>query len=128
MPNFQFIVSATRRSWAEANKDALVRYIRGLAAACRFMRAPGNRDEVVKIIQDTTGSSEEIARATLKLYFEPDRGVFPKRGELDLKGLGQVIHSWLKREILSRRYHLPSASLICNTYAPLACSRRKSII
>jgi ABC-type nitrate/sulfonate/bicarbonate transport system substrate-binding protein len=89
--NFQFIVSAARRSWAEANKDALVRYIRGLAAAFRFMRAPANRTEVVKIIQDTTGSSEEIARDTLTLYFEPDRGVFPKQGELDLKGLGQVI-------------------------------------
>jgi hypothetical protein len=25
------------------------------------------------------------------LYFEPDRGVFPKEGELDVKGLNQVI-------------------------------------
>ncbi len=91
VPNFQFIVSAVRRSWAEANKDALVRYIRGLAGAFRFMRDPAHREEVVKIIQDTTGSSEEIARETLKLYFEPDRGVFPKQGELDLKGLSQVI-------------------------------------
>jgi len=31
-----------------------------------------------------------IARETLKLYFEPDRGVFPKQGELDLKGLGRA--------------------------------------
>ncbi len=91
VPNFQFIVSAARRSWAEANKDTVVRYIRGLGAVFRFMRAPANRDEVVKTIQDTTGSSEEIARETLKLYFEPDRGVFPKQGELDPKGLGQVI-------------------------------------
>ena len=43
--------------------------------------ASASRDEVVKIIQDTTGSSEEIARETLKLYFEPDRGVFPKQGD-----------------------------------------------
>ena len=91
VPNFQFIVSAVRRSWADANKDALVRYVRGLAAAFRFMREPDNREEVVKIILDTTGSSEEIARQTLALYFEPERGVFPKQGELDLKGLGQVI-------------------------------------
>ncbi len=89
--NFQFIVSAVRRSWAEVNKDALVRYIRALAAEFRFLRAPANREELVKIVQDTTGASEEIARKTLKLYFEPDRGVFPKQGELDLKGLGQVI-------------------------------------
>lgn len=91
VPNFQFIVSVVRRSWGEANKDALVRYIRGLASAYRFMRDPDTREEVVKIILDTTGSSEEIARQTLALYFEPDRGVVPKQGELDLKGLGQVI-------------------------------------
>ena len=78
MPNFQFIVSAIKRAWAEANKDALVRYVRGLAAAFRFMRNPANREEVVKMIgEETTGSSEDIARETLTLYFQPDRGVFP---------------------------------------------------
>lgn len=91
VPNFQFIVSAVRRSWGEKNKDALVRYVRALAGAYRFMRSPANRDEVVRIILDTTGSSEEIARETLALYFEPDRGVVPKQGEIDLKGLAQVI-------------------------------------
>jgi ABC-type nitrate/sulfonate/bicarbonate transport system substrate-binding protein len=77
--------------WGEANKDALVRYVQGLASAFRFMRDPETRDELIKTIVDTTGSSEEIARQTVSLYFEPDRGVVPKQGELDLKGLGQVI-------------------------------------
>lgn len=40
VPNFQFIVSAVRRSWGEKNKDALVRYVRGLASAYRFIRDP----------------------------------------------------------------------------------------
>lgn len=91
VPNFQFIVSAVRRSWGEVNKDPLIRYVRGLASAYRFMRDPASREEVVKIILDTTSSSEEIARQILALYFEPDRGVVPKQGELDLKGLAQVI-------------------------------------
>jgi len=80
VPNFQFIVSAVRRSWGEANKAALVHYIRGLAAAFRFMRDPANREEVVKIILDTTGSSDEIARQNRAPAFEPDRGVFPQTG------------------------------------------------
>jgi ABC-type nitrate/sulfonate/bicarbonate transport system substrate-binding protein len=91
MPNFQFIVSAVKKSWAEKNKDALVRYVRGLAAAFRFMREPGNRDEVVKMVIDTTGSSESIARQTLSLYFDPDRGVMPKQAEIDMEGFDQVI-------------------------------------
>jgi len=91
VPNFQFTVSVVRRSWGEANKDALVRYVQGFASAFRFMRDPETRDELIKTIVDTTGSSEEIARQTVSLYFEPDRGAVPKQGELDLKGLGQVI-------------------------------------
>jgi len=91
MKNFQFIVSAVRRSWAEKNKDALVRYVRALASSFRFMREPANRDEVVRMVIDTTGSSEEIARQTLSLYFDPDRGVVPKQGEIDIKGFAQVI-------------------------------------
>lgn len=91
MPNFQFIVSAVRKSWAEKNKDAVVRYVRGLAAAFRFLRDPANRDEVVKMVVDTTGSSEAIARQTLSLYFEPERGVVPKQAEIDMKGFSQVL-------------------------------------
>jgi ABC-type nitrate/sulfonate/bicarbonate transport system substrate-binding protein len=91
MKNFQFIVSAVRRSWGEKNKDALVRYVRSLASAYRYMRDPANRDEVVRIVIDSTGSSEEIARQTLALYFDPDRGVVPKQGEIDVKGFAQVI-------------------------------------
>lgn len=91
MSNFQFIVSAVRRSWGEKNQDALVRYVRALASSYRFMRDPAVRDEVVRIVTDTTGSSEEIARQTLSLYFEPDRGVVPKQGEIDVKGFNEVI-------------------------------------
>ena len=91
VPSFLFTVSAVRRSWGEENKDALVRYVRGLASAFRFMRDPSNRDEVVRMAMATTGSPEEIVRQTLSLYFEPDRGVVPKQAELDVKGLGQVI-------------------------------------
>ena len=91
MANFQFIVSAVSRSWAEKNKDSLLRYARAVAASFQYMRAPVNRDEVLRIVTETTGSSEQIARQTLSLYFDPDRGVIPKRGEIDVKGFGEVI-------------------------------------
>ncbi|MGH7875999.1 MAG: ABC transporter substrate-binding protein [Candidatus Binatia bacterium] len=91
LSNFQFIVSAVRRSWAAKNKEALVRYARAMAASFQYMREPVNREEVVRIVTDTTGSSEQIARQTLSLYFDPDRGVIPKRGEIDVKGFGEVI-------------------------------------
>src|SRR5262249_22530548 len=88
---FQFQVVAVRRPWAEANRGTVVRFVRALAAAFRFIRDAGNRAEVIGAIVQTTGASEEIARATLALYLEPDRGVIPKQAEIDRKGLAQVI-------------------------------------
>jgi ABC-type nitrate/sulfonate/bicarbonate transport system substrate-binding protein len=89
--SFQFTVAAARRSWAEKNRDALVRFVRALGSAFRFIHDGANRAEVIKAIVQLTGSSEAIARATLALYFEPDRGVMPKQAEIDLKGMAQVI-------------------------------------
>jgi ABC-type nitrate/sulfonate/bicarbonate transport system substrate-binding protein len=91
VPDFVYTVTAARRDWAEKNKEAVVRYVRALGAAFKFIRDPTKRDEVVRTIVDTTGSSEESARATLALYFEPERHVLPQAGEIDLKGMKQVI-------------------------------------
>ena len=88
---FQFQVIAARRAWAEANKDTLVRFIRAMASAFGFIRDGANRGEVIKVMVELTGASDDIARQTLALYFEPDRGVLPKQAEIDLKGLAQVI-------------------------------------
>jgi ABC-type nitrate/sulfonate/bicarbonate transport system substrate-binding protein len=88
---FQFQLLAVKQSWAAANKDAVVRFVRAVASSLRFMREPKNRDEVVKLMVAVTGSSEDIARQTLALYFEPDRGVIPRQGEVNMAGLAQVI-------------------------------------
>lgn len=89
--SFQFQVVAARRAWAQANTDAIVRFVRALSAAFGFIHDPANREVVAKAIVELTGSSDAIARQTLALYFEPDRGVMPRRAEIDLKGLAQVI-------------------------------------
>jgi ABC-type nitrate/sulfonate/bicarbonate transport system substrate-binding protein len=89
--SLQFEVIAARRSFGAANKDALVRFVRAMGAAYRFIRDAANRDTVAQSIVELTGSSDAIARQTLKLYFEPEQGVMPKQGEIDLKGLAQVM-------------------------------------
>jgi len=91
VPDFLYTVTAARRSWAEANKDALTRYVRALAAAFGFIRDRKNRARVVEVVMATTGSSDVIASQTLDLFFAPERGVLPERGEIDLRGLEQAI-------------------------------------
>jgi ABC-type nitrate/sulfonate/bicarbonate transport system substrate-binding protein len=91
VPEFVYTVTAARRSWANHNKDALVRYTRALAASFAFIRDPANREAVVKAIADTTGFAEANARLTLALYFEPEQHVLPMRGEIGRKGMETAI-------------------------------------
>jgi ABC-type nitrate/sulfonate/bicarbonate transport system substrate-binding protein len=88
---FQFQLLAVKRSWAAANKDVLVRFVRAIASSFRFIRDPANRAEVIKTMVAVTGSTEDIAGQTLALYVEPDRGVMPKQAEFSIAGLAQVI-------------------------------------
>jgi ABC-type nitrate/sulfonate/bicarbonate transport system substrate-binding protein len=91
LPNLQFNVIAARRSWASAHKTVVVALARAFGDTFRYLRDPNERDDVAKTIVETTGASEEVARAVLALYYEPDRGVMPKQGEINIAGLAQVI-------------------------------------
>jgi ABC-type nitrate/sulfonate/bicarbonate transport system substrate-binding protein len=91
VPEFLYTVTAARRSWAATHKDIVVCYIRALSSAFKFIRDPEKRDDVLKAVADTTGFGEGNAQLTLSLYLEPDRGIWPKQGEINLKGMEQVI-------------------------------------
>jgi ABC-type nitrate/sulfonate/bicarbonate transport system substrate-binding protein len=91
VPNFLYTVTAARRSWAENNRETIVRYLRGLSATFKFIRNPANRKAVIKTIVETTDTPADIAEKTLALFFEPEKNVLPIQGEINVKGLSQVI-------------------------------------
>jgi ABC-type nitrate/sulfonate/bicarbonate transport system substrate-binding protein len=91
VPDFLYTVTAVRRSWAQAHQEALLRFVRGMAASFAFIRAPQNRGRVVKLVAETIGCSEAIAGETLDLFLQPGRDVLPARGEIDLAALQAVI-------------------------------------
>ena len=91
VPEYLYTVTAARRSWAGANKEAIVRYVRALSSAFKFIRDPAKRDQLIRTIVDTTGFAEANAKLTLALYFEPDRRVLPELGEINLGGMEQAI-------------------------------------
>jgi ABC-type nitrate/sulfonate/bicarbonate transport system substrate-binding protein len=89
--SFQFEVIAARRDFAQTHAPAIIGFVSALADAFRFIRDPAHRDAAAKAIVALTGTSDDIARSTLALYLDPDRGVMPQHAEIDLGGLGQVI-------------------------------------
>ncbi len=90
-PPFLYTVTAARRDWASAHKDLVVRYVKALAAAFRFIRDPANRTSVAATIVEDTGCTEADARATLALYLEPEGHVLPQQGEIGLDAMARSI-------------------------------------
>ena len=91
VPDFLYTVTAGRKSWAEKHQDVVARYIRALGAAFKFIRDPLNRKSVVQTVVESTDTPADIAQQTLALFFEPERNVMPMRGEINIKGMTQVI-------------------------------------
>jgi ABC-type nitrate/sulfonate/bicarbonate transport system substrate-binding protein len=91
IPVLQFSVIAARRDWAQANSDAAKRLARAMGGAYKFLRDKANRDEVANLAAEMTGAPIEVMRAVLAFYYEPDRGVMPKQGEIDMAGVAKVI-------------------------------------
>jgi len=90
VPDFLYTVTAVRKPWAQAHKEAVVRFVRALAAAFNFIRDPANRYLVDAIITATTGCSDAIAGQTLDLLLH-DRDVLPRHGEIDPAAFQEVI-------------------------------------
>ena len=89
VPEHLYTVTAARRSWAAANQDAVVRYVRALSSSLTMIGDPARRGPVVRAIVDITGVSPAIAEQALELY--AGKKVLPRRGEIDVKGLARVI-------------------------------------
>jgi ABC-type nitrate/sulfonate/bicarbonate transport system substrate-binding protein len=113
IPVLQFSVIAARRDWAQANRDAVTRFTRAIGATYKFMRDKANRDEVTRLAADMTGAGADVMRAVLAFYYEPDRGVMPKQGEIDMAGVAKVI------ELLGRTGELKAPLPAAERFADL---------
>ncbi|MFM9967579.1 MAG: ABC transporter substrate-binding protein [Burkholderiales bacterium] len=91
VPEFVYTVTAVRRSWATAHRQAMLRYVRAMAAAFTFIRDTSKRNAVIAAIVESNAISADVAARILTLYFEPERRVLPRRGEIDAKGFREVI-------------------------------------
>ena len=90
-PDIVYTVTAARKAWAAGNKEALERYIRTMGDSFAFIRDPKNRNRIAVLMKEWWGSSEDTSLSTLDLFFKPEKNVLPLRGEINLKGVDQVI-------------------------------------
>jgi ABC-type nitrate/sulfonate/bicarbonate transport system substrate-binding protein len=91
VPEFAYTVTAARKPWAQANRETLVRYVRAMRDSFKYIRDPANRAELVTSMKDWWRSSDDSAEMTLDLFFKPEKNVLPMEGEINMKGVEQVM-------------------------------------
>jgi ABC-type nitrate/sulfonate/bicarbonate transport system substrate-binding protein len=88
---YQGNVGAARRSWAKANKEAVVGYIRGYVAAVDWLYDRANRGAAIKILrQELPHMDEELAGATYDELLDAKTGFF-RGGRIDVEGMRTVL-------------------------------------
>lgn len=89
---YQGSVGAARRTWAAANADALVRYIRAHVAAVDWLYAPANRAEAIEILRRQLADvSPESAARSYEELLHPVHGSLSRKAAIDLDGARTVL-------------------------------------
>ncbi len=79
-----------KRSWGQAHREVLERYIAGLIEGTRWAMAPANKDAAVKILSERLKVSTENAAKTWDLMTDPKFGIAPD-ARFDMQGFRNVL-------------------------------------
>jgi ABC-type nitrate/sulfonate/bicarbonate transport system substrate-binding protein len=91
--DFQFTVYAVRRSWAEQNRDQVVRFMRAMTDAHRWLHESANRNQAVALAEQALRQPAEVMGRTWDLYFRDNPGrIIPRDAELTVEGSQTVLN------------------------------------
>jgi ABC-type nitrate/sulfonate/bicarbonate transport system substrate-binding protein len=88
--HYQAYTGVARRSWIDANSDALVRYIRGYLDALRWLYDPANRAETQALLQSNAKVPADLAPRVYAEVVNRNGGLVPD-GAIDLEGARVVL-------------------------------------
>ena len=88
--NYARGLGATRREWANAHEDLVVRFTRAMIRATDWVQDPKNKDEAIQLLLSETKNNKARAEAMYAQTISPTMGLTP-RSRLDLEGIRTVI-------------------------------------
>jgi ABC-type nitrate/sulfonate/bicarbonate transport system substrate-binding protein len=83
-------LGATRREWANANEDLVVRFNRAMIRATDWLQDTKNKDEAVQLLLGETKNNKDRAESLYNLTLSPTMGLTP-RSRIDMEGIRTII-------------------------------------
>jgi ABC-type nitrate/sulfonate/bicarbonate transport system substrate-binding protein len=106
---YQGLVLGTRKPWAEANRGAVVGFIRAYAQAVEWLYDPANRAEALQIfIRNQPNATPASAETAYRVLLDPKDG-FQRRAQIDLKGVASVLAIRSKWTEKKKQFQPPAA-------------------
>jgi ABC-type nitrate/sulfonate/bicarbonate transport system substrate-binding protein len=83
-------LGATRRVWANANEDLVVRFTRAMIRTTDWLQEPKNKDEAVQLLLGETKNNQARALSMYEQTISPTMGLTP-RSRIDMEGIRTVL-------------------------------------
>ncbi|HWH77230.1 MAG TPA: ABC transporter substrate-binding protein [Candidatus Binatus sp.] len=96
IPHYQLSVYSVLRPWAEKNHAIMVRFMKAIVLACRWIY--GNKEAASDLLAKEMGLKREYARKGWDFYTE--RGLWHPSGDVTLDGLGVVAQIYAEQNQL----------------------------
>ncbi|MEE8120596.1 MAG: ABC transporter substrate-binding protein [Anaerolineales bacterium] len=90
VPHYARGLGATRREWANANEELLVRFIRAMVRATDWVRDRNNREEAINLLLPKNKNSKARAEKNYEEDISPRFGFTP-RSRIDMEGIRTVL-------------------------------------
>jgi NitT/TauT family transport system substrate-binding protein len=96
IPHYQLSVYSVMRPWAEKNRGIVVRFMKSIALACRWIY--GNKEAAAELLAKEMGLKREYARKGWDFYTE--KGLWNPQGDVTFEGLGVVAQIYAEQNQL----------------------------
>jgi ABC-type nitrate/sulfonate/bicarbonate transport system substrate-binding protein len=88
---YQGLVAGAKKSWADANRDAAVSYIRAYVEAIDWLYDPANRSDAIAIfLKNLPQANPQSAETVSRVLLSPTEG-FQKKAQIDMAGVSTVL-------------------------------------
>jgi ABC-type nitrate/sulfonate/bicarbonate transport system substrate-binding protein len=94
LQHFMFMSVSVNRSWAQAQRPALVRYLRGLGNGIDWLYDPANKEEAIRILMERTNTDYSAVSRTYAVYIEEGK-VLPRHAEIPVQGLEAYVQAMI---------------------------------
>jgi ABC-type nitrate/sulfonate/bicarbonate transport system substrate-binding protein len=88
---YQGLVAGARKSWADANRDTVVGYIRAYAEAVEWLYERSNKDEAIAILRKNLPSmTAQGGETAYTVMLAPGTGMH-RKAQMDMRGVETVL-------------------------------------